>query len=143
MKKNLLLIIAALSSLAAAAQIKWFNPMDAGFPVIQNQAWVGEERENPYNRFPLCAKENVRKYVWSLSRHSAGECIVFTTNAKEIQVRYVVKGAKAKNHMPATGVSGVDLYTKNRNGVELWAAPSRYSMGDTVKYTFGGGSRSL
>ena len=143
MKKNLLLIIAALSSLAAAAQIKWFNPMDAGFPVIQNQAWVGAERENPYNRFPLRAKENVRKYVWSLSRHSAGECIVFTTNAKEIQVRYVVKGAKAKNHMPATGVSGVDLYTKNRNGVELWAAPSRYSMGDTVKYTFGGGSRSL
>ena len=143
MKKNLLLILAALSSMVAAAQIKWYNPMEAGFPVIQNQAWVGEERENPYNRFPLRAKDNVRKAVWSLSHHSAGECIVFTTNAKEIRVRYVVAGGKYMNHMPATGVSGVDLYTKSRNGDELWAAASHYSMGDTVKYTFGGNTRSL
>lgn len=143
MKKNLLLILAALSSMVAAAQIKWYNPMEAGFPVIQNQAWVGEERENPYNRFPLRAKENVRKAVWSLSHHSAGECIVFTTNAKEIRVRYVVSGGKYMNHMPATGVTGVDLYTKSRNGDELWAAASHYSMGDTVKYTFGGKTRSL
>ena len=137
MKKNLLLLIAALFALNAAAQIKWYNPMEAGFPVIQSQAWVGEERENPYNRFPLRAKDKVRKAVWSLSHHSAGECIVFTTNAKEIQVRYTVGGGKYMNLMPATGVTGVDLYTKSRNGEEMWVAAAHYSMGDTVKYRFG------
>ena len=143
MRRNLLLILVAFFAMNAFAGIKWYNPIEAGFPVIQNQGWTGEERENPYNRFPLRAKDNVRGAVWSLSHHSAGECIVFTTNAKEIHVRYKVGGGKYMNHMPATGVTGVDLYTKSRNGDELWAAPMHYSFGDTVKYQFGRGERIL
>lgn len=143
MKRNLLLIVVALLSLGAAAQIKWYNPQNAGYSVIQNQAWAGEERENFYNRFPLKAKGGVRGAVWSLSHHSAGECISFVTNAKKIEVRYIVAGGKFMWHMPATGVAGVDLYTKNRNGKELWVAASSYSMGDTVKYSFGNGKRIL
>ena len=136
MKRNLFSLLALLLMMPVAAQFKWYNPMEAGFPVLQNQAWPGEERENPYNRIPLRAKDNLRKAVWSLSHHAAGECIVFTTNAKEIQVRYTVSGGKYMYHMPATGVSGVDLYTKSRNGEELWLAAS-YSMGDTIKYHYG------
>ena len=143
MKRNLLLIAAVLLYLGAAAQIKWYNPQNAGFSVIQNQAWTGEERENFYNRFPLRAKGDVRGSVWSLSHHSAGECISFVTNAKCIEVRYVVSGGKSMGHMPATGVAGVDLYTKNRNGKELWVAAMSYSFGDTVKYSFGRGKRIL
>ena len=143
MRRNLLLFFVAFLSMNAFAEIKWYNPLQAGFPVIQNQAWTGEERENPYNRFPLRAKDNVRRAVWSLSHHSAGECIVFTTNAKEIYVRYTLAGGKYMNHMPATGVSGVDLYTKSRNGDELWAAAMHYSFGDTVKYQFGNAKRPL
>lgn len=143
MRRNLLLFFLAFFSMNAFAGIKWYNPMQAGFPFIQNQAWTGEERENPYNRFPLRVKENVRGAVWSLSHHSAGECIVFTTNAKEIYVRYTVAGGKYMNHMPATGVTGVDLYTKSRNGDELWAAAMHYSFGDTVKYQFGNSRRPL
>ena len=112
MKRNLLLIVVALLSLGAAAQIKWYNPQNAGYSVIQNQAWAGEERENFYNRFPLKAKGSVRGTVWSLSHHSAGECISFVTNAKKIEVWYIVAGGKFMWHMPATRVAGVDLYTK-------------------------------
>ena len=138
MKRNLLLFFVALLGVSAMAQIKWHNPMDASYPVIQNQGWVGEERDNPYKRFPLRAKDSLRSAVWSLSRHSAGECIQFTTNSKEIYVKYVVTGGKSMNHMPATGVSGVDLYTKDRHGKELWLGASSYSFGDTVRYQFGG-----
>lgn len=38
-------------------------------------------------------------------------------------------------HMPATGVSGVDLYMKDANGQALWCA-GKYSFGDTVRYTY-------
>ena len=38
-------------------------------------------------------------------------------------------------HMPATGVSGVDLYTTDKDGKELWLAP-KYSFKDTVKFTY-------
>lgn len=67
MRRNLLLILVAFFAMNAFAGIKWYNPIEAGFPVIQNQGWTGEERENPYNRFPLRAKDNVRGAVWSLS----------------------------------------------------------------------------
>ena len=144
MKRHLLLIFfTVFISVSVFSRIKWYNPIEADFPVIQNQAWVDEERENPYNRFPLRAKKSVRPAVWSLSRYTAGECIVFTTNAKKIMVRYTVSGGKAMYHMPATGVSGLDLYTKSRNGKELWAAASTYSMGDTVKYQFGSDEKAL
>lgn len=143
MKRNVLLFLAALLGASAFAQIKWYNPMEAGFPVIQNQGWVGEERENPYHRFPARAKETLRGNVWGLGRHAAGECITFTTNAKEIYVKYTVSGGKAMNHMPATGVTGVDLYTKERHGKELWVGASSYSFGDTVRYQFGRGNQQI
>jgi len=37
--------------------------------------------------------------------------------------------------MPATGVSGVDLYAKNSDGNWMWSR-GRYSFGDTVRYDF-------
>ena len=61
------------------------------------------------------AKGGVRGTVWSLSHHSAGECISFVTNAKKIEARYIVAGGKFMWHMPATGVAGVDQYTKNND----------------------------
>ena len=63
MKRNLFSLLALLLMMPVAAQFKWYNPMEAGFPVLQNQAWPGEERENPYNRIPLRAKDNLRKAV--------------------------------------------------------------------------------
>jgi lysophospholipase L1-like esterase len=37
--------------------------------------------------------------------------------------------------MPATGVSGVDLYAVNTDGAYLWCA-GQYSFGDTIQYRF-------
>ncbi len=38
-------------------------------------------------------------------------------------------------HMPATGVSGVDLYAKNSDGKWLWCK-GNYSFADTINYNF-------
>lgn len=128
-------LAAAISLSEAAAQTVWYNPENAGFPVIQGQAYDGQPRESFYHRFPASAEAQVRPSVWKLSKQSAGESIVFTTDAKNITVRYTVTKGHAMPHMPATGVSGVELYTKDRHGAEVWV-PGKYAFQDTVTFRF-------
>lgn len=112
----------------------WWNPEDAKFPVIEGQAWSGEV-ESFYDRLPQRAEKEVRKQVWNLSKHAAGLVIRFRSNATEIKVRYGVGGNFAMDHMPATGVSGLDLYAKDGDGQLHWLRRHR-SFGDTVRYDF-------
>jgi lysophospholipase L1-like esterase len=90
-----------------------------------------------YNRLPRDAESKVRKDVWNLSQHTAGLKLRFKSNATEIIVRYVVTGGMQMPHMPATGVSGIDLYAKDIHGNWLWSGGS-YSFGDTITYKFSG-----
>lgn len=131
-----MLFVGVLATLCAVAQTTWYNPVEAGFPVIQGQGWPTEVRQNPYHRFPARVNGTVRKAVWGLSTDCAGESIEFTTNATNITVRYTVAYGHAMAHMPKTGVTGVDLYTRTRHGDEIWVA-GRYSFKDTVTYTYG------
>lgn len=64
-----------------------------------------------FDRLPARAEGVVRDPVWQLSRHSAGMFASFETDAREIHVRYTLRSDRLDMpHMPATGVSGVDLY---------------------------------
>jgi hypothetical protein len=59
--------------------------------------------------------------VWDLSRHSAGLCGRFVTDAGSIHVRWTLtSGNLAMPHMPATGVSGLDLYVRSDKGRWQW-----------------------
>lgn len=55
MKKLICLLFCCLLFLPAAAQWKWHNPMEASFPVIQNQGFT-KEIGNSYTRLPERAK---------------------------------------------------------------------------------------
>lgn len=114
----------------------WWNPATNAFATIEGQAWPGTVK-NFYDRLPVKAEQKVRPDVWNLSRHSAGLYIKFNSNATDIVVRYIAtnKGNYAMPHMPATGVSGVDLYAIDHNGKWVWA-PGRYTFGDTITYRF-------
>lgn len=117
-----------------AQGLQWWDPIQHDFHTIEGQAWP-EEVKAPYDRLPARAEGVVRNPVWNLSRHSAGQLIRFRSNAENITVRYGVKGNHAMNHMPATGVSGVDLYAINSDGQWLWSKGNR-SFGDTIVYQF-------
>lgn len=127
---NLLLSSASFTQ----PQIKWYDPARNAFPVIEGQAWPSEVAL-PYDRFPARAEKTLNPNVWNISHSSAGLYIKFKTNATNIVVRYVVKGALEMTHMPATGVSGIDLYAIDPNGKWKWA-PSIRSFGDTIEYRF-------
>ena len=120
MKKLICLLFCCLLFLPAAAQWKWHNPMEAGFPVIQNQGFT-KEIGNSYTRLPERAKGVVSEPVWNLSQHSAGLAIHFYSNAPRIKVRYTVTGSLNMPHMPSTGVSCRELtstaLTATGNGI--------------------------
>jgi lysophospholipase L1-like esterase len=61
--------------------------------------------------------------------------IRFVTNAKKIIIRYTVLEDLAMPHMPATGVSGVDLYATGSNGQTYWL-PGKFQFKDTIEYVY-------
>ncbi|MBS1918782.1 MAG: SGNH/GDSL hydrolase family protein [Bacteroidetes bacterium] len=134
------LICLALSASQLIAQESknyiWWNPATNVFPTIEGQAWP-ETGKNIYNRLPAKVELLVRKEVWELAKHTAGMYIKFRSNAKNIIVRYGTtnKANFAMQHMPATGVSGVDLYAIDHYGHWVWA-PGKRSFGDTITYKF-------
>ncbi|PHN05988.1 SGNH/GDSL hydrolase family protein [Flavilitoribacter nigricans] len=138
MKDLFLLFLLVLQVFCGFAQsTQWWDPTDQDFHTIEGQAWPDEVKA-PYDRLPARAEGVVRDAVWNLSRHAAGQLIRFRSNAEKITVRYGV-GSKnfGKTHMPATGVSGVDLYAISSDGQWLWTKGNR-SFGDTVVYRFNG-----
>jgi Lysophospholipase L1 and related esterases len=122
-------------TLSLQAQIKWFNPAESSYPVIQNQGWEGDSI-GTYRRFPDSAEKKIRKAVWGNSLNSAGLAISFYTNSPRIHVRYTLKSNNyAMPHMPSTGKSGVDLYSIDQNGVWGYCS-NNYSFKDTVSSVF-------
>ena len=115
-------------------EYNWWTPATNEFPAIEGQAWPAEMKGN-YERLPQRAEKQVRKEVWELSQNAAGLILAFHSNSPEIVVRYKVNGTLAFPHMPATGVSGVDLYGIGKDGNWLWCK-GNYSFGDTITYRF-------
>jgi lysophospholipase L1-like esterase len=119
---------------AQSSSLKWRNPQRESFHVIEGQAWP-KEIKNPYDRLPAREEKDVRKQVWDLSRQSAGLMIRFRSNSEQIKIRYTVGGNHSLPHMPATGVSGIDLYAVSSDGDALWCA-GKYAFKDTISYDF-------
>jgi hypothetical protein len=89
-----------LGAVAAAARRRRFPPQHRHF-----------------DRLPVRADGVVRPPVWNLSRNSAGMCVRFVSDANAIQARWTLTSKNlAMPHMPATGVSGLDLYVKSDKG---------------------------
>ena len=79
-----------------------------------------------FDRLPASAEKLVRSPVWSLSRHSAGMCVRFVTSATTLHARWTLRSERlAMPHMPATGVSGVDLYVRDKRGRWRWLSCGR------------------
>ena len=67
MKKLLFSLLGLLSLFPVAAQWKWHNPVEAAYPVVQNQGFVQEIGQS-FVRLPDRAHGVVSENVWNLSR---------------------------------------------------------------------------
>ena len=106
--------------------LAWYNVEDWG---LEGKGW--DQTKRYFDRLPEKAEATVRKQVWDLSRHAAGMQVRFVTDATHIQVRYKLYSDRlAMPHMPATGVSGLDLYAEDAQGIERWVAVTRPTKQD-------------
>jgi hypothetical protein len=93
-------------AIAVPADAQWHDVRDWG---VEGRAF--DDTESYFDRLPAHAKGVVRKEVWDLSRHSTSMSVRFKTDAEAIYARYELTSPRiAMAHMPATGVSGLDLY---------------------------------
>ncbi len=87
---------------------QWY---DARRMTVEGKGWT--ETEAFFQRLPAKAKAIVPQSVWNGSRHSAGLCVRFVARTRQIAARWeLTNKSLAMPHMPATGVSGLDLYVK-------------------------------
>ena len=110
-------------------EIAWYDVTAWG---IEGKGF--QDTESYFDRLPARAKGIVRQPVWDLSLHSAGMCADFRTDAAEIHARWTLTSASlAMPHMPATGVSGLDLYAWSGKGGWRWAGVGRPETTPIVK----------
>jgi lysophospholipase L1-like esterase len=110
-----------------ATKLDWYDARTIG---LEGQAFT--DVKAPYDRLPALAEGKVRDAVWNLSRNSAGLCVRFRTASPAIHCRWTNTSAKlAMPHMPATGVSGVDLYVREEKGNWRWLSVGQPKEGTT------------
>lgn len=103
---------------AAADNLEWHDVTKWG---VEGRILPEQDRKRWFDRLPGNAEGKVTPAVWGLSRDSAGMMVRFKTNATAISVHYKLsKDRLAQPHMPATGVSGVDLYARDADGKWKW-----------------------
>jgi lysophospholipase L1-like esterase len=106
---------------ANQSKLAWHDVTEWG---VEGKGW--QETARYFDRLPAKAKNLVRPAVWNLSRHSAGMLCRFETDATTIHTRYELLSASvAMAHMPATGVSGIDLYVRDPQGLQRWVGVTR------------------
>jgi lysophospholipase L1-like esterase len=103
-------IDAAKATVQAGDPTRWY---DARLLGVEGQGWGEPDLKAPFDRLPAKAEGVVPASVWGLSHQSAGLCVRFVTDAPTIRARWTLTGKNlALPHMPATGVSGLDLYAR-------------------------------
>lgn len=101
---------------------------------VEGRAWADQPRRRYFDRLPAAAEESTCQLldfygnfsVWDMSRCSAGMMVRFRADAAAVHVRYRLRNSElALPHMPATGVSGVDLYARDPAGAWRYVAGNK------------------
>lgn len=111
----------ATAKVDPATGVLWYDVRPLG---VEGQGWA--DTKDPFDRLPAKAEKTARPPVWGLSKNSAGLCIRFVTDSTTVHARWTLTGKNlAMPHMPATGVSGLDLYVRTAAGKWQWVANGR------------------
>lgn len=85
-----------------------------------------------YDRLPRNVTTNVNAGVRAMKHHSSGLQFRFTTDSKTLDFRWTpYSRSLAMDHMPSTGVSGIDVYRMDASG--KWRYVKTGRIHDAVK----------
>ena len=121
---SILAVLAPLALLADQAEIaKWDPNMAQQNAVVTNGVkWIDgkflplegrafNDTEHYYDRLPAGVTTNVNGGVRSMKHHTSGMLFRFKTDSKKLNFKWTpYNSSLAMDHMPSTGVSGIDVY---------------------------------
>ena len=119
-----LVILAPLALLADQAETARFDPnMAQKNAVVTNSVkWIDgkylpiegrsfNDTDHYYDRLPANVTTNVNGGVRSMKHHTSGMLFRFRTDSRKLAIKWVPYNAGlSMDHMPSTGVSGIDVY---------------------------------
>lgn len=102
-------------------EIVWHDVTTWG---VEGKGWT--DTLSYFDRLPKHAHGVVRDAVWQLSRHAAGMCVLFETDAPAIHARWTLTLEQlAMPHLCAAAKSGLDLYARDREGHWRWVGATK------------------
>lgn len=98
----------AVNNAVVTNGVKWIDGKDLP---IEGRAF--DDVEHYYDRLPREVTTNVNAGVRRMKHHTTGLQARFATDSRKIYVKWVPYSKMlSMDHMPATGVSGVDIYVR-------------------------------
>ncbi len=86
--------------------VKW---IDGKYLPIEGRAF--NDVEHYYDRLPAGVTTNVNGGVRSMKHHTSGMLFRFVTDSRSLHIKWTpYSGGLSMDHMPSTGVSGIDVY---------------------------------
>ena len=105
--------------------VKWIDGM---FLPLEGKCFKNTTRH--YDRLPSNVTEMVNGGVRGLRSHSAGMQFRFRTDSKKLHFRWKTTSERlAMDHMPSTGVSGIDVYRQKSDGKWCYVGTGRIRDG--------------
>ena len=96
----------AVEGIVVTNGMKW---IDGRLLPIEGRAF--DDVEHYYDRLPVGLTTNVNGGVRSMKHHAAGMQFRFATDSRRLAFRWVpYSGGLSMDHMPSTGMSGIDVY---------------------------------
>ena len=96
----------AVANAVVTNGVKW---IDGRFLPIEGRAF--DDVEHYYDRLPANVTTNVNAGVRGMKHNTSGMLFRFSTDSKRLDFKWVpYNGRLAMDHMPASGVSGIDVY---------------------------------
>lgn len=111
--KRICLLFSLLLALCATATAQLRYHEATQFNIIGRPV---PDEARAYTRLPDSLKGKVRDALWSLGQNTAGMAVRFCTDARQIGVKWTNHSVFNMNHMTATGIRGLDLYSLQDNG---------------------------
>ena len=145
---------------AASPDLARYDPRMAvdGITVTNGLKWIDGRRlplegrafddcEHYYDRLPVGVTTNVNGGVRSMKHHTSGMQFRFATDSRRLVFKWVpYSGGLSMDHMPSTGVSGIDVYRFDEDcGAWLYVRTGRItsSAGGQVEVAWKPGEKCL
>jgi hypothetical protein len=116
------MIVSGVDTTLYAQKREEMKFVDAGELMLIGKGF--EETTVEYGRVPVELEHKLRPQLLSLGTNSAGLAVRFNTNSSYVGVEWKLLHDVSMNHMPDTGIKGLDLYILEK-GVWRYAGTAR------------------